>query len=254
LYLPTLTVKRHDIAGSSTLDQPPHFPPPKGLLPDLPLSGDESSGAIQTLRGMWHQCYPHQPEVSQMMDDLQNFNALLRKEGNWVSGRILAEKIVSGFWLSTIVHRLLSLHSVIMEGDTASVLREHFRLGGLLYFAAIRRQFGNHPVVMRVHVCKLKLLLQRHKTDWLIFTPLKIWTVTMAVFEAEEGLEKIWLMRELIETLQKLDLTTYAELKELLEGLFWCPEVHEEQLRKLWDSIAHSFPPTRPQNILDSRI
>lgn len=188
------------------------------------------------MRRTWESCYPHHPQVSQMMNDLQSFNALLQRESNWSTGRIWADKLVSGFWLSSVLHRLLCLRSVVDAADSASHIREAFRLGGLLYLAEIRRQFGSYPVVMRVHIQKLRIVLQSHRTDWLEFRHLKIWTLVIASIEAEAGPDNAWLVQALVEMLRLSCVTTYDDLKELLQGLFWYPEVHDEGLLKVWSA------------------
>jgi hypothetical protein len=233
-----LTFKRHETAASCTFDQPLRFPFLDQFASIIPPANRQRTVGVENMKRVWDTSYPDHSQVSQIMGDLQAFNALLFREREWSVSRISAEAMASGFCLSSMVRRLLRLRSVGDSEEAASPFCEAFRLGGLLFLADIRRRFGAYPVMVLIYIRKVKSLLENHQSDWEAFAPLKIWTLVMAILEAEASPDKDWLVRELTETLKALHLTTYEGLKDLLEGFYWFPKVHEERFQIMWDTIT----------------
>ncbi|KAH6715632.1 hypothetical protein BKA61DRAFT_605001 [Leptodontidium sp. MPI-SDFR-AT-0119] len=229
-----LLVSWLDVTGSCSLDRMPRFPLPNQYAPELPNLDDYRSPFAQYLRGMWQICYPNHPEISCLMDDLRVFNSLLGAEATWSTGRIWADGIVSGFWLNHIVRQSLCLQAAVDLNDAGSVICEAFRLGVLLYLAEIRRQFGVYPVVMHIHVSKVKALLKYSDVSWRSFLPLKIWVVAMALIEANTSQDKYWFAYEINSLAQDLNLGSGENLEDLLKQLFWYPQVHSVLL---WTKI-----------------
>lgn len=168
------------------------------------------------------------------MEDLHDFDCLLRAETRWSTGRVLADDLVSGLWINHIVGQSLCLQAVTDREDLGSIMKEAFRLGVLLYLAEMRRHFGVYPVLMQIHMSKLKALLDNSGTSWHYFMPLKLWVVVMALMEAKASEDKAWFASQISVLAKELNLTSGESLEDLLKGLFWNPQTHS---KLLWENI-----------------
>ena len=135
---------------------------------------------------------------------------------------MLADVLISGLWVNHIVWHSLCLQAVIDTEELGSIMRE------------IRRQFGVYPVLMQIHMSKLKGLLQSSGISWRCFTPLKLWVVVMALIEAKASEDKAWFASQISVLTKELNLTSGESLEDLLKGLFWYPQIHS---KLLWDNI-----------------
>lgn len=206
-------------------------------MPSLPPLTIIRSSSTQHLRNVFESFYPNHSDINHAIDDIQTFNALLSKDARWSAGRVWEDGVVAGFWVNRIVQRLLRLRLPVDINDVGSILREVFRVGSLLYISEIRRQFGVYPVVTRVYTQKLKDIVEHYDSGLLGFEPLKVWALVLAATEAEVGPQKAWFIEKLVIMLKGFRLTLYQDLRELVEGMFWLPEVHDVLLSALWYDI-----------------
>ncbi|KAH7379864.1 hypothetical protein BKA64DRAFT_686501 [Cadophora sp. MPI-SDFR-AT-0126] len=233
-----LLISWHSISGSCSFDLIPRFPLPtthatKPPLPDL--TSYLSSPSTQSFHNTRQTYYTDHPEISHLMDDLHNFTSLLKAETNWSSGRVWVENLASGFWINHIVQQSLHLQTIINPDDLKSIMREASRLGVLLYLAEIRRDFGVYPVVTHIHISKLRSLLEDSEdVPWHEFKPLKLWVLVMALLEAKSSEDKDWFADQIRGLTEELNLKSGEELEELLEGMFWYPQIHS---KLLWSNI-----------------
>jgi hypothetical protein len=98
---------------------------------------------------------------------------------------------------------------------------------------------------MRAHVRKLKFLLENYDIEWSKCEQMKVWMLVMAALETYADAEKAWLVHELAETLKCLDIYSFESFKSLLEDIYWCAEVHDSGLMKLWIDIARLVSPSK---------
>ncbi|CAG8977240.1 hypothetical protein HYALB_00007936 [Hymenoscyphus albidus] len=248
-----LLISWHDISGSYAHDQEPHFPYPIISLPTLPTPDVPPLAPVQHLINTFSSS--SYTAVAQNLLTFHSYHEILRYENNWPEGRLISDKVVSGFWMNRIIQILLCLKGPMyspnsfLEGveETGNstkeldlqTLAEIWRLGALLYLAEIRRRMGTWPVRTEVYVSKVQRIFRRYDVSnsqvWRGVGVLKLWVLVLAIFEARNVGERSLLIEDLRSVMCHEHLSSYEELRSALHGMFWDGSIFDEKLKDFWE-------------------
>jgi len=155
--------------------------------------------------------------------------------------------VFAGNLIIGLVHRLLNSQSAVNMEDPGTIFKEATRIALLLFLAPVRRRFGLHPLNIKVHVQKLKGLLQKDNADWTPLGDLRTWIVAMAVLEAVEDPELSWLVGEWTRSAINHDVTSATQAESVFKSIMWINTLHGVRFRETQERFFGRGPVLAPK-------
>jgi hypothetical protein len=115
-------------------------------------------------------------------------------------------------------------------------VEEALRMASLIYIKEILQEFPRSATGSRNLVQKLKTSLSVVKECWQLGSWL-LWLFFVGGTASKAGPDRAWFTAHLVRMSMTLELSTWDEVKDILDKLLWIETTHDSMCKSLWDEV-----------------